>query len=292
MVKGDSMAFNSPLRYPGGKGKLTKFFKLIFEQNDLLDGHYVEAYAGGAGIAINLLLHEYASCIHLNDLNYAVYAFWQAILDTPDELCQLISDTEVSMSTWHLQKKIISNPESHSPIEIAFAAFYLNRTNRSGIILGGAIGGKNQEGKWKINARFNKSDLIARINKIALYRSRIRLYNLDAAKLLTDVLPMLPKKSLIYFDPPYFIKGQELYQDHYQPSDHKRLSRLIRKQIAHHWIVSYDPAPEIMKMYNGYPMIEYGINYSAQNKYRGSEVMFFSNKLLIPDITPTPLLRG
>ena len=284
------MAFNTPLRYPGGKGKLTKFFKLVFEQNDLLDGHYVEAYAGGAGIAINLLLHEYASCIHLNDLNHAVYAFWRAVLDTPDELCRLIRDTDVSMSEWYRQKEVISNPDDHSSLEVAFATFYLNRTNRSGIILGGVIGGKNQDGKWKIDARFNKPDLIARINKIALYRSRIRLYNLDAAELLADVLQGLPKKSLIYLDPPYFIKGQELYQNHYQQADHKQVASLVKKHVAHHWIVSYDHAPEIVKMYKGCPMIEYGINYSAQDRYRGSEVMFFSKKLQIPDIgNPTNL---
>ena len=284
------MAFNTPLRYPGGKGKLTCFFKLVFEQNDLMDGHYVEAYAGGAGIAINLLLHEYASCIHLNDLNHAVYAFWAAVLNTPDELCRLINDTKVSMPEWYRQKEVITNPEGYSLLEVAFATFYLNRTNRSGIILGGVIGGKNQEGPWKIDARFNKPDLIARINKIALYRSRIHLYNLDAYEFIREVPPNLPKKSLIYLDPPYFNRGQDLYQNHYQPSDHKRMASFVKKHVARHWIVSYDHASEIVRMYNGCPMIEYGINYSAQGRYHGAEVMFFSKNLQIPNISnPTNL---
>ena len=43
------MPLYSPLRYPGGKGKLTNFVKKIVEENDLFGGHYVEAYAGGGG---------------------------------------------------------------------------------------------------------------------------------------------------------------------------------------------------------------------------------------------------
>jgi len=178
------MKFNTPLRYPGGKGKLTGFLKMIFEQNDLLDGHYVEPYAGGAGIALNLLTHSYASCIHLNDLNPAVFGFWHSVINQPEALCKAIRDVKVTMEEWHRQKAILNAPANHSPLDIGFSTFFLNRTNRSGIIWGGVIGGKNQDGAWKLDARFNKDDLIRRIEKIAMYRSRIRLYNLDAAELL------------------------------------------------------------------------------------------------------------
>lgn len=278
------MRFNTPLRYPGGKGKLTDFIKLVFEQNDLLDGHYIEPYAGGAGIALTLLLHSYASCIHLNDLNPAVHAFWRAVLDDPEALCKKIHDTPVTMDEWHKQKAILSNPAGYSPLDVAFSTFFLNRTNRSGIILGGVIGGKSQEGDWKLNARFNKKDLITRIERIAMYRSRIHLYNLDAAKLITDVLPTLPKKSLVYLDPPYYVKGKGLYQNHYLHDDHIAIAKLVKKDIKLPWIVSYDHAPEIVGMYKGCPTIEYGINYSAQERYKGAEVMFFSAKLKVPDI--------
>lgn len=278
------MRFNTPLRYPGGKGKLTDFIKLVFEQNDLLDGHYVEPYAGGAGIALTLLLHSYVSCIHLNDLNPAVHAFWRAVLDDPEALCKKISDTPVTMDEWRKQKAILSNPAGHSPLDIAFSTFFLNRTNRSGIILGGVIGGKDQEGNWKLDTRFNKKDLITRIERIAMYRSRIHLYNLDAAKLITDVLPTLPKKSLVYLDPPYYVKGKGLYQNHYLHDDHIAIAKLVKKDIKLPWVVSYDHAPEIVSMYKGCPTIKYGINYSAQERYKGAEVMFFSNKLKVPDI--------
>lgn len=278
------MKFNTPLRYPGGKGKLTDFIKIIFEQNDLLDGHYVEPYAGGAGIALNLLTHSYASCIHLNDLNPAVFGFWHSVINQPEALCKAIHDVKVTMEEWHRQKAILNAPTNHSPLEIGFSTFFLNRTNRSGIIWGGVIGGKNQDGPWKLDARFNKEDLIGRIEKIALYRSRIRLYNLDAAELIKTVIPTLPKKTLIYLDPPYYVKGQGLYENHYLHDDHVSISKLVKKHINHHWIVSYDHAPEIIDMYKGCPTITYGINYSAQDRYKGAEAMFFSKKLIVPDV--------
>ncbi len=195
-------ASSTPLRYPGGKGKLTNYIKLIFEQNELLDGHYAEAFAGGCGIAVNLLLQEYASCIHLNDLNKAVYAFWHSVVNAPDDLCKLIYDAKLNMTEWRRQQIIHRQAEGHSLLELGFSTFFMNRTNRSGILMGGVIDGQKQDGNWKIGARFNRKDLCRRIEKIALYRTRIRLYNLDAADFITGVLPSLPKKSLTYLDPP------------------------------------------------------------------------------------------
>lgn len=278
------MRFSTPLRYPGGKGKLTDFLKLVFVQNNLLKGHYVEPYAGGAGIAINLLLHDYVSCIHLNDLNTFVYTFWRILLDDPDGLSKLIKDTNVTMDEWYKQKAIFIDPSNHTPLEVAFSTFFLNRTNRSGIIWGGVIGGKDQSGEWKLDARFNKSDLISRIEKISLHSANIRLYNLDAKQLITEILPTLPQETLVYLDPPYYVKGKGLYQNHYFHDDHVAIAKLVTEKITQPWIVSYDHAPEIVSMYQGCSTIEYGINYSAQDRYKGAEVMFFSDELAIPDV--------
>lgn len=279
------MRFNTPLRYPGGKGKLTDFIKLVFEQNDLLGGHYVEPYAGGAGVALNLLLQDYASYIHLNDLNLSVYAFWYSVLNHPDELCKAIWDVKVTMGEWHRQKAIQSNISAqHDLLELGFSTFFLNRTNRSGIIKGGVIGGKNQDGPWKLDARFNKKDLCQRIEKIALYRSRISIYNMDASILITDIFPSLQQNTLIYLDPPYYVKGQGLYQNHYKHEGHLEIAQLVKQHINHHWIVSYDHALEIVDMYKDYPAIAYGINYSAQDRYKGAEIMFFDKRLVIPDV--------
>ncbi|MDD5384788.1 MAG: DNA adenine methylase [Gallionella sp.] len=284
--------FNSPLRYPGGKGKLTDFIRLIFEQNKLTDGHYVEPYAGGAGIAFSLLFLEYATHIHLNDINKSVYSFWHSVLEETDEICKLIRDCEVTMDEWYKQKSIQSNPSQHTQLELGFSTFFLNRTNRSGIIKGGVIGGKNQDGNWKLDARFVKPDLIERIKKIALYSDRISLYNQDAETFLQKVTPDLPAKTLIYLDPPYYVKGKGLYENHYAHQDHARVANLVKTITNKKWIVSYDNTPEICQFYKGLPRITYGLNYSAQNRYIGSEVMFFCPDLEIPDVENPSKLKA
>ena len=274
------MKFNTPLRYPGGKDKLAGFIKMIFEQNYLLGGHYVEPYAGGAGIALNLLTHGYVSCIHLNDVNPAIYAFWHSVINQSEALCKTIHDVEITMEEWQRQKAILNSPENHSLLEVGFSIFFLYRINRLGILWGG----KNQKFHWKFDARFNKIDLIRRIEWIALHRSLIRLYNLDAADLIKTVLPTLPDETLIYFDPPYYVKGQWLCEDHYLHDAHVSIANLIKEHIRHHWIVSCDDTPEIIEMYKDYPTITCRINYSARDRYKGAEVMFFSRGLIIPNV--------
>lgn len=286
------MRFSTPLRYPGGKGKLTGFLKLIVEENDLLDGCYVEPYAGGASIAFSLLIGEYVSEIVLNDFNPSVYAFWNSVLNRTDALCRMIEETDVSMDEWYRQKDIQTNAQQSSLLELGFSTFFLNRTNRSGIIKGGVIGGKQQTGTWKLDARFNKPDLLSRIERIARYKSRIRLFNLDAKDLILDVLPGLPDKTLIYLDPPYYVKGAGLYESYYKHADHVEIADLVMSSIRQKWIVSYDAAPEIKSLYGSCKGITYGLRYSAQDRYEGAEAMFFSNSLTIPEIDVPTMLKA
>jgi DNA adenine methylase len=274
--------FNTPLRYPGGKGRLTQFVADLIEANDLSGCHYVEPYAGGAGIAITLLYLEYVSHIHLNDLNKSVFAFWSSVLNQPEELCRKIRDTSPSMQEWHRQKEIQVAPANL--LELGFSTFFLNRTNRSGIIKAGVIGGKGQTGAWKLDARYNAKELVRRIEKIASYKSRISLYNMDAAKLISTVIQQLPERSLIYLDPPYYVKGKGLYEDHYHHDDHAEISRLVRDSIRQPWIVSYDNVKPIRDLYQDKRQVTFGIWYTAGKRYAGKEVMVFSDALTIPSV--------
>lgn len=276
--------FTSPLRYPGGKGMLANFIKLILSTNNLLDGHYVEVYAGGAGIAWSLLFEEYVQHIHINDLNPSLHAFWQSVLDTPDAICKLIYDTPITIEEWQRQKAIQTDSSNYSLLELGFSTFFLNRTNRSGIILGGVIGGKQQTGKWKLDARFNRDDLAKRIERIGRYAKRISLYKRDAADFITTILPTLPSKTLVYLDPPYYVKGQGLYENHYTHQDHVQIASLVSTKINQPWLVSYDAAPEIVNLYNKFRNIRYDLSYSAQNRYAGAEIIFFSSRLAVPTV--------
>lgn len=280
------MQFITPLRYPGGKGRLSQFVADIIQDNGLIGGHYVEPYAGGSAVALSLLMLEYASHVHINDLNRSVHAFWAAVLTDTDRLCARIKLKRISMAEWNRQRAIQADLDA-DPLDLAYSTFFLNRTNRSGIILGGVIGGKNQDGPWKLNARFNKLDLIQRIERIASFRHSISLYQLDASELLKKVLPKLPKRSLVYLDPPYYVKGKGLYENHYDHSDHAGIAKLVGS-IKQRWIVSYDNVPEIRDLYASHSQRIFGLRYSAQSRYEGSEVMFFSKDLSVPsEIIPS-----
>jgi DNA adenine methylase len=279
----------SPLRYPGGKGRLSPFVQRIFEENNLIDGHYAEPYAGGAAVGLSLLMLEYASHIHINDISKPVYLFWKAVLEDTDALCKRIRDRRVTPSEWKRQRTIFQNFHDYSRISVAFSMFFLNRTNRSGIIhSGGMIGGNMQTGEWKLDARYNKKELISRIETIAAYSNRISVSNKDAETLL-KTLTTLPTKTLIFLDPPYFRQGQSLYENHYQPEDHIRLAEVFKKKLRRNWIISYDNQPQIRKAYRGCRKLIYSLPYSAARRYEGSEVMFFSADLAIPRVK-NPLL--
>jgi len=283
------MPFLTPLRYPGGKGKLANFMKLVFRDNNLLDAPYIEPFAGGAGVAIALLFGEFTSHIYINDINRSIYAFWYSVLNDTDALCQLIRDTPVTMEEWESQQSIQQSAGQATTLELGFSTFFLNRTNRSGIIAGGVIGGKNQDGPYKLDARFNRKNLISRIQRIARFGNRISLFNTDAAQFIRDVLPRISNNALVYFDPPYYVKGQGLYQNYYEHDDHLEIARLVAG-ISQHWIVSYDNALQIQAIYNGYRQIVYNLNYSAGERYKGSEVMFFSDRLVIPAVESPALI--
>lgn len=279
------MRFYTPLRYPGGKGKLSYYVKSLLESNDLLDGHYVEPFAGGAAVALELLFLEYVQQIHINDLDPAVYSFWYSCLHQTEELSRLIYDTPVTIENWEKQRDILREDSTTvSPLYLAFATFFLNRTNRSGILKAGVIGGREQSGTWKLDVRYNKEDLIKRIKNIANYKNRISLYNLDTADLLRTLPNSLPDNSLIYLDPPYYVKGQGLYRNFYDHEDHVEIKDILDSIKHIPWIVSYDNAEEITDIYSGYRTQVFDLQYTAQTKRVGSEVMVFSDSILIPDV--------
>lgn len=275
------MAFYSPLRYPGGKGKIADFFYYVIEENELHDGTYVEPYAGGASVALSLLMNEYVSKIVINDIDRSVYAFWKSILENNDEFCDMIMKTRVNLKTWKECKAIQLNKSKAPLLNLGFSTFFLNRTNRSGIINGGAIGGARQTGKWKIDARFNKHELIQRIKRIAEYKDRIKICNQDAYKLIGQLSNQLSLKTLFYFDPPYYEKGKDLYVNYYTHNDHKKMAEAIKAIDKFKWIVSYDNKPAIKEMYTHCRHHEYTLNYSAADNKLGSEVVFFSDNLAI-----------
>jgi len=277
------MQFYSPLRYPGGKNKLAKFAALICEKNNI-NGHYVEPYAGSASVALYLLINGYVKEITINDLDRGVFALWHSILNDTEKFCRKIRNTDITVENWKKFKKIHSDNKTKL-FDLGFATFFLNRTNHSGIIDGGVIGGLGQKGEYKIDCRFNKKELIKRIKLIASYKKNIHLYNLDALKLVKKIQTERNEKNTVfYFDPPYYLKGPSLYMNYYKEDDHKKVSEEIKKMKDVRWIVSYDNVSEIKRLYSDFRRKEYTFSHVAYEIREGKEVLFFSENLIIPRI--------
>ena len=274
----------SPLRYPGGKGKLAKFLTNVIRENQLSDGLYVEPYAGGAAIACELLLKGVVRKIHINDLDPAIYSFWNAVVHDTDELLSMISETPITVDEWEKQKRIFRSEAQNPSLALGFAMFYLNRTNRSGILNAGPIGGKDQSGNWKIDARFNKKALSQLIGDIAQFSTKIIVTQLDAVEVAKAYESSPPPRTLIYFDPPYYEKGRHLYYNYYSQGDHAEVSASIRKLAECRWIVSYDDVEPIHALYANEACLRYRIGYSARNVVQGHEAMFFSEGLKMPSV--------
>ena len=245
------MSILSPLRYPGGKSKISNFFKQFVKDNGLLDGVYVEPYAGGASVALSLLFDEYVSKIIINDKDRSIYAFWHSVLYDTENLCRLIAETPVTMENWKKLRELqkVDKKDQASLLDLGFSTFFMNRTNRSGIIKAGVIGGYAQTGNYKMDARYRKDELLKRIHRIASYADRIELHNEDAVDFIQKIANQNIDKTILYLDPPYYKKGQGLYMNYYKDSDHRDIKSLVSRLGQMKWVVSYDNSEFIKSLY-------------------------------------------
>lgn len=281
--------FASPLRYPGGKGRLGPWLGNVIESNDLKGGWYVEPFAGGAGAALYLLLEGHVEHIVINDADPLVHAFWESVVHDTAPFVDLIRGTPVTMQSRTRFQAMVSRPEGHSTLELGFATFFLNRTSRSGILAGGVIGGKEQAGTYKLDARYKADDLIARVRAIGAMRKHITVLGMDALDLLLDCSPGFPTKTLIYLDPPYYVKGSQLYRNHYQHADHEAIAHCAQLAV-HPLLITYDDAPEIRELYSEMTSSNFSLQYSThRSRPMVSEVLFYAN-LKLP--APPKLTRG
>ena len=274
--------YYSPLRYPGGKGKLASFMEYMIDQLGHRGGTYIEPFAGGAGIAMELLLRNVISRIVINDYDKAVWSFWKAILTETDRFVEEIRTIPLTVDEWQKQHEILVTKNDKYSFELGFAAFYLNRTNRSGIIKGGVIGGQEQAKDWKMDVRFKREELVTRIQRIAARKKDIKLYNKDVNSFIKNYVPLYEENALIYFDPPYFRKGQQLYMNFFNYKDHVRIEQEIREHVNCDWIITYDYEPQIEEIYHNYNLRLYDLNYSVSTKRKANELMIFKDGIIIP----------
>ncbi len=277
------MKFDSPLRYPGGKAPLATLLSRTIELNGMSGCSYFEPFAGGAGVALRLLREGTASEVYLNDLDAHIYSFWCAALYESERFADAVLSVPLTLAEWRRQKQICIRADSTQPFEIGFATFYLNRCNRSGIILGSApIGGYAQSGKWMMNARFYRETLAERVLAIGRQRDQIHITNMDALDFLVTRLSCRDeqKPSFAYLDPPYHEKGNRLYMNFYSDDDHRALARYIQEQDDLPWVISYDDSDYIRKLYSTCNISRLSLKYSLQRRRKAQELLIWPCHLL------------
>lgn len=268
----------SPLRYPGGKTQLYTFVRDTIKNNSIHECVYIEPYSGGFGAGLQLLFNDEVERVVINDYDRSIYSVWYSILNHTEKLIELIENTPINIESWHEQKNIYNeNKKYRNSLKNGFATLFLNRTNRSGIINAGPIGGYDQKGSYLLDCRFNKKALIKKVENIASLKNRISLYQKNALDLIDIIHSNYPKENtFIFFDPPYYDQGKKLYTNFYNHSDHEKLAKKISELDSYHWITTYDYQPQIHEIYNKFPnnSFYYELLYSAQKKRIAQEYIF------------------
>lgn len=279
------MRHSSPLRYPGGKAGLTSFLTDVIDLNDLGGCVYYEPYAGGAGAALSLLKQQVVSELYLNDADRCVVAFWRSALYASEQFVERIHTVPLTIEEWHRQHDICARPKSRTQFDVGFAAFFMNRCNRSGVLTGsGPIGGYEQAGSWRMDVRFNRDALAERILTLAHMKNRIHVSCKDAVTFLKGNLPRGRGRDrvFVYLDPPYVNNGQRLYLNAYKPEDHAQLAHYLEAQNALAWIMSYDDSDLVRELYAGYKIKLMPIRYTLQEKRSAQELIIAPHRLAVP----------
>jgi DNA adenine methylase len=283
------MSHYSPLRYPGGKSKLAPFLAESLRLNRLGQGVYAEAFIGGGGAALRLLIQKHVAEIAINDLDPLIHAFWATMLQAPEELVRNIKATRLTVRTWKRHKNVARRNARKlvDPIyAVGWSAFFLNRCNRSGVFNAGPIGGMDQKGNYKIDARFNRPNLVERIERVAEHASRIRLYRLPALKflqLIQDEKGFSRADTLTYLDPPYYLKGPSLYSFYFSSRQHAALSDFLNRKARFRWITSYDDQDEIRALFARQAWNVHNMAYQVHSRRIGRELVIASANCRIPD---------
>ena len=265
----------SPLRYPRSKNKLYLYIKHLVEVNSTRC--YIEPFVGGGSLACKLLLNDDVDKIVINDLDKSIYAFWYCVFFDTDRLVEKIRSTEITIEEWHRQKATLKAKDSvEDLVTLGFAMLFCNRTNRSGILTAGVIGGLKQDGSCKLDCRFNKVKIIEKIENLSKLKDKVEVYNLDVNELL-GVLD-LGVDTLVFLDPSYYVKGPDLYVESFKEACHNRLATTLKEELKDvKWVLTYDNASEIERIYEGVDNLKYYLNYSAAKRVLGVENMFFSS---------------
>jgi DNA adenine methylase len=275
----------SPLRYPGGKRRLVPYLAAALAENNLRPDLFVEPYAGGASVSLELLHLDFAGRAVIGDLDPMVNAFWETVVTDVDWLCEQVESVPLSLSEWERMKKT----RFRSRRSLALACLYLNRTSFNGALhnSAGPIGGRAQTSEYDIGCRFPRARLVGRLRACAELADRIDVVPAqDAMVTVREARERARHDELsafFYLDPPFWAKSKFLYRRSFTELAHERLADQLH-WLQDQFLLSYDPAPEIVDLYTGHTagtVAEIELVYSGSSRSAGTE-MVISNLPKLP----------
>jgi DNA adenine methylase len=284
----------SPLRYPGGKARLAAYISGVIEENYLNGCTFYEPFAGGASVSLELLRLGFVSDAVLVEKDPLVFSFWWCVFNRTEDLCAAVDACPVSIETWQqLQPtRAIADPTDgrFTVLQLATAGLFFNRTNFSGIIGAGPIGGEEQLSEYKIDCRFNKEKITRQIRAAARFSHRISVHCGDAVTFMRENAEAISTGfSFVYVDPPYYEQGRKLYRHHYVDEDHVQLASFLQNQ-AYPWLLSYDDHPRIRELYAGNTVQPIYLDYNVRSSRLAQELAISNRVIPVPVYDGTPQL--
>jgi DNA adenine methylase len=264
----------NPLRYPGSKSRFYKQFRDFFCQLNLSGRRIVEPYAGSASISLSLLADGLVTSAQLIERDPLIFSFWKSVFLHTEELVDAIKEIPVNMESWaDIRKNLhVTEPDESRTVELGLAGLFLNRTNFSGVLHAGPIGGASQSSSYAVDCRFNKDEIISRIEIISKYREKVDVCFGDAVDFLKKNRDDPKKEAIYYIDPPYFKEGKKLYRHYYDTAEHTALARTLAESHFD-WILSYDAHHVIEHLYADFSRIDKVFRYSSKTPKKGLEFL-------------------
>ncbi|WP_369340694.1 DNA adenine methylase [Bacillus subtilis] len=213
----------SPYRYPGGKSRIIDFLYTHLQKNKTQK--LISPFTGGGSFELSLLAAGVVDHLHLNDLDFGVYALWWVIKHMPYALIDLVKNIEPDHKTFFYAQSIIKNDYRGTDlVDAAWSSLIVNRLAFSGIAKANPLGGKKGN-KKSLLSRWNPEELVKRIEKVHSLSDRMVITQENAVNLIEEAY--WEEDSTIFIDPPYVDKGKQLYPCYYTEKDHRELSFLL-----------------------------------------------------------------
>jgi DNA adenine methylase len=282
-------------RYPGGKGKsklCNEIARRLTDQAEHTGLQYREPFFGGGSVGLKFLSDNPGTKkIWINDKDIGISCLWTAVIRYHDDFKSRVHGFVPSVTAFRELRSELTTistlpKQCDEIVDIGFKKLAIHQISYSGLGTksGGPLGGVEQKSKYKIDCRWSPDYICKKVDKLHSQFKTIEVQgdgctNLDFSSLIEDT----SCDSLLYLDPPYYVKGNDLYQCGFTSKDHERLASAL-KNTKHAWVLSYDDCHEIRELYKWAYIEPLNVNYSItalKDKKTGERLSRTKAELLI-----------